>query len=74
MTTSKDAMIPKYDQVSITLRGIDGSSTKLRMRTLAALEEHGVSEGDINQFHQAAMNAPDFDSLASLVSLTVNVR
>lgn len=67
-------MIPKYDQVSVSLRGVNQSSTTLRMRTLKALEDAGVPEGDVNQFHQAAINVTDFDALQHLVSVTVNLR
>lgn len=67
-------MIPTYDNVSVSLRGINGSSTKLRMRTLEALEAAEVPEGDVRQFHQAAINTDSYDALQHLVSKTVHIN
>jgi hypothetical protein len=66
-------MIPKYDHIEMTLRGINGDSDELILRAFDALTANGVPLGEVNQFLQAATNAPDYDSLAHIVALTVNL-
>jgi len=65
--------MPKYNEITVQLVGMDGNAFSIMGRVLNALKTAGISQSEIDEFIKQA-TASNYDNLLMTVAEWVNIE